>query len=331
MKENFNENNIFLSKKMQKKPEIQVENYNLFNKWLKDKFGERVLKICIDGGFTCPNRDSSKGIGGCIFCGERGSGEHLSPIDISNQVERYLSSYKSERANKFIAYFQNFSNTYGSVSELKAKYDSALISDKIVALAIATRPDCIDENIAKLLASYTEKYFVWVELGFQTSNEITGQIINRCYTNNDVINAVNLLKKYNIPVVLHIMLGLPNEIKSDLINTINFVNNLDVWGLKIHSTYVIKDTGLHNLFLQNKYSPLKLNDYIEQACFVLSHIKKDIVIHRITGDAPKQLLVTPEWNLHKKIVMNGINNYMKNNNLFQGCYYKKDLTINNES
>ena len=299
-----------------------INHFNHLNQWLKDKFGERVLKICIDGGFTCPNRDGTKGVNGCIFCGERGSGEHLSPIHIKQQVVNYLNSYKKDRANKFIAYFQNFSNTYGDINLLKKKYDSALISDKIVALAVATRPDCINEEVACLLKSYTNTHFVWVELGFQTANETTGKLINRQYTNSDIINAVNLLNKYDIPVVLHIMIGLPNETFDDLKNTINFINNLNIWGLKIHSTYIIENTGLHQLYLENKYKPLDLDTYIEQACYVISNISKNIVIHRITGDAPKDSLVAPDWNKHKKIVLNGITKYMNNNNLFQGCNLK---------
>ena len=300
------------------------QRYNHFNSWLKDKFGERVLKICVDGGFTCPNRDGTKGTGGCIFCGERGSGEHLSPSSISNQVEKYLSSYKSERANKFIVYFQNFTNTYDSIKNLKLKYDSALISDKIVGLVVATRPDAISEDVAELLSDYSKNYFVWVELGFQTSNERTGEIINRKYSNKDVESAIKLLKKYNIPVVLHLMIGLPNESYGDLKNTIDFINLQNVWGVKIHSTYVIKNTKLHEMYLNGSYKPLELDDYVEKTCYTISHLNSDIVVHRITGDAPKDLLVAPEWNLHKKIVLNKINKYLSENNLYQGCEINKD-------
>ena len=157
-----------------------VERYKHLNKYLKDKFGERTLKICIDGGFTCPNRDGKVGIGGCIFCSEKGSGEHInSAKNITEQVENFFKSYKAERANKFIAYFQNFTNTYDSISNLKEKYDSALIDDRIVGLSIATRPDCINEDIVKLLSSYTNKYYVTVELGLQTFSDTTATLINR--------------------------------------------------------------------------------------------------------------------------------------------------------
>ena len=151
-----------------------LERYKHLNKYLKEKFGERTLKICIDGGFTCPNRINSKG---CIFCSERGSGDHIKSTDITTQVQNYFKSYKAERAKKFIAYFQNFTNTFAPIDILKTKYDAALIDDRIVALAVATRPDCITEEVCKLLKSYTDKYHVWVELGLQTSNDITGNLI----------------------------------------------------------------------------------------------------------------------------------------------------------
>ena len=151
-----------------------LERYNHLNKHLKNKFGERTLKICIDGGFTCPNRDGSKGFGGCIFCSEKGSGDHIKIANsITEQVENYFNSYKAQRANKFIVYFQNYTNTYDSIENLKAKYDSALIDDRIVGLEVATRPDCINEEIVKLLQSYSQKYYVCVELGLQTANEKT--------------------------------------------------------------------------------------------------------------------------------------------------------------
>lgn len=184
----------------------EMQRYNHLNKFLKNKFGERTLKICIDGGFTCPNRDGKVGTGGCIFCSSKGSGEHInSLLSIEEQVEKYFKSYKAKRANKFIAYFQNFTNTYDKVENLKVKYDSALIDDRIVALAVATRPDCIDEKIVKLLKSYSSKYYIWVELGLQTSNDKIGRAINRGYDSSCFTKAVELLNKYNIDIVTHIM------------------------------------------------------------------------------------------------------------------------------
>ena len=298
-----------------------MERYNHLNTYLKEKFGERTLKICIDAGFTCPNRDGTKGVGGCIFCGERGSGEHLKTIDIASQVKNHLASYRGMRANKFIVYFQNFTNTYDSIENLKKKYDSALIDERIVGIQIATRPDCINEKIARLLFSYTDKYSVCVELGLQTSNENTGKVINRCYTNEDFINAVTILRKYNIEIVTHIMVGLPSETHKDIVNSVNFVNNLDIQGLKIHSTYVTNDTKLNEMYENNQYSPITLEYYLDELCYIITHLRKDIVLHRISGDAPKDMLVAPSWNSHKKLVLNGIDKILRDKDLYQGMYY----------
>lgn len=300
-----------------------LERYKHLNKYLKDKFGERTLKICLDGGFTCPNRDGRVGYGGCAFCSERGSGEHIVPDKISNQVKNYFTSYKAERANKFIAYFQNFTNTYDSIENLKMKYDAALIDDRIVALAIATRPDCISEDVCKLLKSYSEKYYVWVELGLQTSNENTGKIINRCYTDEHFSAAVSLLNKYNVDVVTHIMVGLPGENFDDIKNTVNFINNHSIQGLKIHSTYVVKNTRLADMYFNGKYTPISLEYYLDCASYILTHISPDIIIHRVSGDAPKDLLIAPDWNLHKKWIINGLDKLLRDKDLYQGMDYKK--------
>ena len=299
-----------------------VERYKHLNKYLKEKFGERTLKICIDGMFTCPNRDGSKGTGGCIFCSEKGSGEHInSAANITKQVENYFKSYKAKRANKFIMYFQNFTNTYDTLENLKKKYDSALIDDRIVGLSVATRPDCIDEDIVKLLSSYKDKYYVTVELGLQTSNDETGKLINRGYLSSEFTKAVQLLNKYNIDVVAHIMVGLPNETKEDLKATIEFINKHKIQGLKIHSCYIVENTVLADMYRNKKYLPLSLDEYLENAAYILTHISPNIVIHRISGDAPKDLLVAPDWNSHKKWIMNGLDKLLKEKDLWQGKYF----------
>lgn len=298
-----------------------VNRYNKLNEYLKNKFGERTLKICIDGGFTCPNRDGTVGNSGCIFCSERGSGDHIGKQnDISEQVKKYFSSYKSERANKFIVYFQNFTNTYDSVSNLKEKYDAALIDDRIVGLEIATRPDCINEDICKLLASYTNKYYVCVELGLQTSNEKTAKFINRGYENAVFTAAVRMLKQYGIDVVTHIMIGLPGETMDDLTNTIDFVNRHSIDGIKIHNVYVVKNTVLADLYYNGLYSPMGFDEYLECLVYAITHLRPDIVIHRISGDAPKDLLIAPEWNVHKKWVLNGLDRVLKEKDLWQGKF-----------
>ena len=301
------------------------ERYNHLNTYYKNKFGERTLKICIDAGFSCPNRDGTLSNSGCIFCSEKGSGELIkySSQHIENQVTNFLNSYRGKRANKFIAYFQNFTNTYDTLENLKEKYDSALnANDKIVGLSVATRPDCITEEIAKLLASYLDKYNVSVELGLQTSNNNIGKIINRCYSISQFTEAVKILRKYNIEIIAHMMIGLPTETFDDIKNTVDFINKHDIQGLKVHSTYIVKNTILADMYFNKMYEPITLEYYLDSLAYVITHIRKDLIIHRISGDAPKDLLVAPEWNLHKKWILNGFEKLLKGQNLWQGKFYE---------
>ena len=282
------------------------------------------------------------GTSGCIFCSEKGSGEHIRRIagnsdvinnlsntsyitevtnSIRKQVENYFNSYKSTRANKFIVYFQNFTNTYDTIENLKLKYDSALIDKRIVGIEVATRPDCINEEIVKLLHSYSQKYYVCVELGLQTSTNITGNLINRGYNTTDFEKAVHLLRKYNIDIVSHIMVGLPNETIKDVMNTVKFINNFDIQGIKIHSTYIVKNTKLEEMYLNKQYMPISLEYYLNCLEMILTNLNPNIIIHRINGDAPKELLVAPEWNSHKKWVLNGIDKILREKDLWQGCKF----------
>ena len=298
--------------------------YNKLSDFFKANFGGRLEKICIDAGFTCPNRDGKKGYGGCIFCSEKGSGDHIdSTKSIRKQVEDFLVSYKADRAEKYIAYFQNFTNTYDSVENLKKKYDAALIDDRIAALAIATRPDCITEEIAKLIASYKNKYYVWVELGLQTANNETGKLLNRGYTTEEFVKAVTILRKYNIDVVTHIMVGLPGETFEDTKATLDFINKQNIQGIKIHSVYVIKNTVLGRMYEEGKYTPITFDYYFDTLLYIVTHLRKDIVIHRINADAPKELFLAPEWNLHKKVLMNKFTNTFEREDLYQGMYYEE--------
>lgn len=220
-------------------------------------------------------------------------------------------------------YFQNFTNTYDTIENLKNKYDSALIDKRIVGLSIATRPDCINEEICKLLKTYTDKYYVSVELGLQTSNDSIGNLINRCYSTKQFIEATKLLNKYNIDVISHIMIGLPNETSDDIKNTVDLINSLSIQGLKIHSTYIVKNTKLEEMYKKNEYTPITLEYYLDSLCYIISHLNKDIIIHRISGDSPKNLLVAPNWNLHKKWILNGLDKILKEKDLYQGKFYNK--------
>ena len=305
------------------------KRYNKLNEYYKEKFGERTLKICVDGGFTCPNRDGTCGTGGCIFCSEKGSGELIkqSNESIIKQVKDYLNSYRAERANKFIVYFQNFSNTYDTLENLKKKYDSSLIDDRIVGLSIATRPDCINEKIAKLIKSYSDRYYVCVELGLQTASDEIGQIINRGYTTKQFVEAVKILNKYEIDVIAHIMCGLPGEYRDgknvsvQIKDTVDLINSLNIHGIKIHSTYVVKNTILAEMCEKGEYIPLELDEYFEDLTYIITHLNPNIVIHRICADAPKDILVAPDWNAYKKWVLNGFEKILKEEDLWQGKFY----------
>ena len=265
-----------------------------------------MKKICVDGGFTCPNRDGKVGRGGCIYCSERGSGEHIeASCSIRAQVEKALSSASED--DKFIVYFQNFTNTYAPIEVLKERYDSALIDERIKILAIGTRPDCINEEIADLIASYKKTVDVWVELGLQTADDGIAEKINRGYKTEVYCNALRILKERKIDAVTHIMIGLPTESDEELSKTIELLKAAKPWGVKIHSVYVAKGTELGRMYEAGEYSPIDMDTYARRAARVLHSLPDGTVVHRITGDCPRELLLAPEWNADKNAVIKKIN------------------------
>lgn len=272
--------------------------YNNLSGYFRTKYGRRLSKICIDGGFSCPNRDGRCGLGGCIYCGERGAGEHIDPnLSIRRQVETALSSAKE--ADLFVAYFQNFTNTYAPVEVLKERYDSALIDERIRVLAIGTRPDCIDRKITELIASYKEKVDVWVELGLQTASDKTADIINRGYHRDAFENAMEILWEYGIPVVVHLMVGLPGENMDSIRDTVEYINRFKLFGVKIHSVYVMEGTVLAEIYRRGEYTPISQEEYTDAVAYILKNLHPEVVIHRLTGDCPRDMLVAPEWNVKK--------------------------------
>ena len=294
--------------------------YNYFSRYLKEKYGARVGKICIDGGFGCPNRDGTAGVGGCIYCGERGAGEHIdSAKSITLQVEEALA--RDSRTERFIAYFQNFTNTYAPVPVLKERYDRALISDKICALAIGTRPDCITEEIAALIASYKDRVDVWVELGLQTASDVTARVINRGYVTEVYRRAVAILKAHGIPVVTHMIIGLPGEGEGDIDATVDLINE-ESWGVKIHSIYVMEGTELAGMYRRGEYVPPALEEYVRLCARSLARLRGDIIVHRITGDCPKDMLVAPDWNSDKDKMINLVRKKLESDGLRQGALYE---------
>ena len=295
--------------------------YNNLSPYLKIKYGGRVSKICIDGGFGCPNRDGTCGEGGCIYCGERGAGEHIDPtLSIRQQVEEHLA--RDVRSDALIAYFQNFTNTYAPVDVLKERYDSALISDRIKALSIGTRPDCISDGVAELLASYKDRVDVWVELGLQTSSDKIAKTINRGYPTDVYRRAVSILKSHGIPFVTHMIIGLPGDSEADIDATVDLINE-DAWGVKIHSIYVMDGTRLADMYRTGEYTPPTMDEYVALAARSIARLRPDMIVHRVTGDCPDGLLVAPEWNREKNKVIELIRARLESSGLRQGSLYRK--------
>ena len=278
--------------------------YKTLSSYLKERYGRRISKICIDGGFGCPNRDGAVGHGGCIYCGERGAGEHIDALkSIEEQVDAQLARGK---ADGYIAYFQNFTNTYAPVDVLRERYTRALRSDKIVALAIGTRPDCITDEIAELIATFKDRVDVWVELGLQTASDDTALIINRGYKTEVYYRAADILTSHGIPFVTHMIIGLPGESEDDIDATVDAINAGGSWGVKIHSIYVMEGTRLCEMYRNGAYIPPTKEWYVEMCARSLSRLRGDIVVHRITGDCPRDMLVAPDWNICKNEIINEI-------------------------
>ncbi|MCI6591986.1 MAG: TIGR01212 family radical SAM protein [Spirochaetia bacterium] len=319
-------------------------------------FGCKTYKISLDAGCTCPNRDGTKGTGGCIFCSQAGSGDFIARggeaaagrLPISEQleqgkklVESKLRGRSGDRQGKYIAYFQSFTSTYGDPTVLLSKYREALDCEGVAGLAVATRPDCLSPVILRDLAEISKSHFVQIELGLQTSNEKTGLLINRCYSNQDYIDAVNRIREAapSIHIVTHLIFGLPGETEEDMLNSVKFVveqsypaetkeshpaemkdshpeldsgsNNIapdlrrdDRWGLKITSLYVLKNTLLSQMYEAGQYQPLTKEQYFDLLKKALPLIPENCVVHRLTGDPPKSLLLAPNWTTDKKRVLN---------------------------
>ena len=301
--------------------------YNTLNDYLFNRYNKKVFKVALNGDFTCPNRDGTISSSGCIFCSKEGSGEFGGKRGDSliNQFKTVKDIISLKWKDAFyIAYFQANTNTYGEISKLRKLYYEAInLDENIVCLSIATRPDCLNNDVLDLLDEIDKIKPVWVELGLQTTNDETARLINRGYQLEIFDQAVKALRERNIEVIVHIINGLPNENETDMINTINHLNNLDIQGIKIHSLFVLKNTILEKMYLENKFKLLTLEEYVSITSKQIALLRSDIVIHRISGDAPSNDLVAPLWSKKKFVVMNEIDKYMRNNNLYQGINYKK--------
>lgn len=284
--------------------------YYSLNNYLKDTFGCKVYKISLDAGFTCPNRDGTLGTKGCIFCSTGGSGDFAqsSQLSITQQIEKGKELVSSKIKNgKYIAYFQAYTNTYAPVNVLREKYYEALNHKDIVALSIATRPDCLDEDVINLLDEINKIKPVFVELGLQTIHEKTAEYIRRGYTLDIYDKAVKDLKGIGVNVVVHVILGLPNETKADMLETVKYVCQSGIDGIKLQLLHVLKNTDLEKDYLDGKFSVLEFDEYIDLIKDCLEIIPDNIVIHRLTGDGAKKDLIAPLWSADKKRVLNAIN------------------------
>lgn len=301
------------------------KRYHSLNYFLREKFGEKVFKISLDGGFSCPNRDGTISEGGCLFCNERGSGDFAGDRDfsISRQFEDIKTMMaKKWKSGKYIAYFQAYTNTYATVDILREKYEEALMEEGVVALAVATRPDCLGEDVLNLLEEISKKHYVWVELGLQTSNEDVARKINRGYKLLVFEEAIQSLKKRNIDFVVHSILGLPGEKKEDMLKTIDYIAHSGAQGVKFHLLHLMKNTPLVKLYEMGELEFLSQEEYIELLCKSVEMLPENMVIHRLTGDAPRELLIGPMWSLKKWEVLNAIDKAMVDNDVYQGKNFR---------
>ncbi|MGN1319047.1 MAG: TIGR01212 family radical SAM protein [Lachnospirales bacterium] len=295
------------------------------NDFYKEIFGEKIVKLAIDGGFTCPNRDGKLSNKGCIFCSNKGSGDFAADRNKSISEQYYEMTEKMKgkwKSEKYMMYFQAFTNTYAPIDKLYNIYNTAIALPNVVALAIGTRPDCIDDSVLKLLCELNKKVFLQVELGLQTTNEDSVKLINRCYDNSVYERTVKKLKECGINVVTHIILGLPNENYGDMLESVNFALNSGTDGLKLQLLHILKSTGLYKLYLEKPFKIFTYEEYIDTIIRLIENIPKNIVIHRITGDANKSDMFKPWWSLDKRRVLNGISKEFILRNTHQGANVK---------
>lgn len=284
--------------------------YYSFNQYLKDTFGCKIYKTSINAGFTCPNRDGTLGTGGCVFCSAGGSGDFAENalLSVTEQIENGKKRVEQKiKSGKYIAYFQAFTNTYAPVDVLKEKFSEAITHPDIVGMSVATRPDCLPDQVIELLKNLNNTKPVFVELGLQTIHEESAEYIRRGYTLDVYDNALKKLKAAGINVVTHIILGLPGETKSDMLQSVDYVCKAGTNGIKLQLLHVLKGTDLAADYLQGKFETLSLEEYTEiiKACVAI--IPKHVVIHRLTGDGAKKDLIAPLWSADKKKVLNRIN------------------------
>lgn len=297
------------------------KRYYSFDSFLKNYFGEKIYKVSLDGGFTCPNRDGTIGTGGCIFCSEGGSGDFAasSALSVTEQITAGIEMVSRKIENgKYIAYFQAFTNTYGPIDKLESLYMEAIHDPRIVALAIGTRPDCLPDEVLDLLERLNKIKPVFVELGLQTIHESTASFIRRGYPLSCFDQAVYNLQKIGVFTVVHLILGLPGETIDMMLDSVRYLNHLPIHGVKFSMLHILKHTDLETYYREHPFDVFTLDSYVDLLLKCIENLNPDIVIHRLTGDGPKELLIAPTWSLHKRNVLNTIAHEMKIRDIRQG-------------
>lgn len=302
------------------------KRYHSLNYFLRNKFNEKVFKISLDGGFSCPNRDGTISIGGCLFCSESGSGDYAGSrtLSIGKQfcdIKEMMN--KKWKEGKYIAYFQAFTNTYAPVEELRRKYDEAIKQEGVVALAIATRPDCLGDDVLDLLEEINKEVYVWVELGLQTVSDETARKINRGYKLEVYEDAIRRLKERNIDFVTHCIFGLPGETKEDMLRSVDYIAHSGSKGIKFHLLHLMKNTPMVKLYERGELEFVSQDDYIDLICKSISILPEDMIVHRLTGDAPRDLLIGPMWSLKKWEILNAIDKALIDNDIYQGKEFRE--------
>ena len=285
-----------------------MSDYLTVNDYLKQKCGEKVYKVSINGGFTCPNRDGTLGTGGCIFCSGMGSGDFApeASMSVKEQIEAGIKQTKGKNPTKFIAYFQAFTNTYAPVDRLEKLYEEALDHPKIVGLSIATRPDCLPDEVIELIGRLNKVKPVWVELGLQTVNEKTAEYIRRGYPLSVYDEAVGKLRNIGVEVITHVILGLPGETREDILKTVDYVAKSGATGIKLQLLHVIKGTDLEKDYEAGLFECMSMKEYVSLVKDCIDILPKDMIIHRMTGDGDKRTLIAPLWSGDKKRVLNAL-------------------------
>lgn len=303
------------------------KRYHTWNYHLRNKFGHKVFKVSLDGGFDCPNRDGTVAHGGCTFCSAAGSGDYAgnrteSLIQQFNDIKEKM--HTKWKDGKYMAYFQAYTNTHAPVEVLREKYETVLNQEGVVGLSIATRPDCLPDDVVEYLAELHQRTYLWVELGLQTVHEQTAQLINRAHDYPSYVEGVEKLRKHGIRVCSHIINGLPQESTDMMMDTAREVAKLDVQGIKIHLLHLLKGTPMVKQYEKGMLEFLSLDQYVQLVCDQLEILPPEMIVHRITGDGPIDLMIGPMWSVNKWEVLNAIDAELERRNSWQGKYWSEE-------